>query len=118
MSTLRKSFIFSAVILFSFLPFKEVLAESSQGYQSTGEISFYGTYEYPSDKPDIKPAPAIPVPNGTLPTTIGTAAPHLNQLPQTGESLSQQSWLVGFIFLVGSLVIYKKQIGGNKNEIN
>ncbi|KRN56994.1 LPXTG cell wall anchor domain-containing protein [Carnobacterium divergens] len=112
MSTLRKSFIFSVVILFSIFPFKEVLAESNQGYQSTGEISFYGTYEYPSDKPDSKPIPVTPVPNGTLPTTIGTTTPHLNRLPQTGESSSQQSLLVGFIFLVGSIFIYKKTIWG------
>ncbi|MGX7418072.1 hypothetical protein ACWOFR_04625 [Carnobacterium gallinarum] len=97
MNTLSKSFIFSVVILFSILPFKEVFAESTQGYNSTGDISFYGTYEYPKETPEPEPKPE-PKPNGKLPVTVNPATPNLNRLPQTGELQNQHMWLTGISF--------------------
>ncbi|CAD5896716.1 conserved exported hypothetical protein [Carnobacterium maltaromaticum] len=116
MNTLIKCFFFSVVMLFNVFPFTEVLAESNENYQSTGDISFYGTYEYP-DKAEILP-PSTLVPNGKLPVEINTDKSSLTQFPQTSEVNNYLFGLIGLICIVLGINLYYKQLGGNKNETN
>lgn len=110
MNVFKKVFFCIAVILFSTLPFKEAYAESSQNYQSTGEISFYGTYTYPVDpEKRIKVLPVVPEPS-----QVNTEKSKVTQFPQTGEGRNQSLALIGIIFFMGSMIINCKQLGGNK----
>lgn len=130
MSNKMKKSVFSVVVLFSLLSFKEVYAAD---YGTTGDISFYGSYEYPKDEllpkpiqPESENKPELelvldpePIPSPT-PILIQRELPR-TRLPQTGESKQFNRGSIGIVFLALGLMVYtknKKNKGSFKNEIN
>lgn len=104
MNLLRKKMLIFLVLLFSLFSLGEAQAESDQNYQSTGEVSFYGTYEYPdTDEKEEKDSDFSDIPNN------GKNRPRVEGiLPQTGEHSTKQLLPIGVLIFLSTCIMYKK----------